>query len=169
MRIAQIRPLDIANGKGIRCSIFISGCTHRCPGCFNEEYQDFEYGDLLNEEHINIIKEQLRLPRISGLTLLGGEPLQSCADLLLLLTELRDYCRNESLNKDVWLYSGYEFEEIADDPVKRSILDFVDILVDGKYVDALKDPSLAFRGSSNQRIIDVGKSLREQCVALLEL
>ena len=63
MRIAQIRPLDIANGKGIRCSIFISGCTHRCPGCFNEEYQDFEYGDLLNEEHINIIKEQLRLPR----------------------------------------------------------------------------------------------------------
>ena len=80
-----------------------------------------------------------------------------------------DYCRNESLNKDVWLYSGYEFEEIADDPVKRSILDFVDILVDGKYVDALKDPSLAFRGSSNQRIIDVGKSLREQCVALLEL
>jgi len=165
MNYAQIRKHDIANGPGIRSSLFVSGCTHNCPGCFNTDYKKFNYGEIWDEEieetFINYIKE----PIIKGVTILGGEPMDQLRDddLLNLLIRIKDETK-----KNIWLYSGYTYEQILAHKKRKKILELTDVLVDGLYVQELKDLRLKFRGSSNQRIIDVKKSLETGLVNMLE-
>lgn len=156
MRYGQIRKYDVANGPGVRTSIFVTGCSHKCYNCFNEEYQDFQAGSLWTEEETEEIISNLENPHIRGLSILGGEPMENAEELLEILGEIKT-----RTSKDIWLWSGYTFEEILEDEKKLNLLREVDILVDGKFVEKLKDLRLKFRGSSNQRIIDVRASLLE--------
>lgn len=164
MKYADIRQYDVANGEGIRTVLFVSGCTHNCKGCFNELYQDFGYGKEFGDEEINLILEYVSKKEIRGLTLLGGEPMQNVDGIRPLLEKLHKYilkCREEGIEKDIWLYSGYTFEEICQQKDKKELLGYVDVLIDGRFVEEKLDLKLAFRGSSNQRIIDVKKSLEK--------
>ncbi len=161
MNYAQFRPLDIANGKGIRCSLFVSGCSHHCYNCFNRAYQDFNYGSEWNSSIEERLQKQIALPEIAGLTLLGGEPMQNTAGLIPILERLHAFLGKKVLQKDIWIYSGYTYEQILENEQRLNLLKLCDILVDGLYVEALRDPSLYFRGSSNQRIINIQKSLQQ--------
>ena len=160
MNYATIKNCDIANGPGVRVSLFVSGCTHRCPGCFNEVAWDFDYGQPFTEETIAMIIDMLRPPYIKGLTLLGGEPFEprNQGDVVKLLRRIR----TELPEKSIWAFSGYLFEKdmlsgrIGD---VSEYLSYLDVLVDGPFVQEKKNLSLRFRGSENQRIIDVKASL----------
>ena len=160
MNYATIKNCDIANGPGVRVSLFVSGCTHRCPGCFNEVAWDFGYGEPFTEQTIETILDMLRPAYIKGLTLLGGEPFepQNQADVVKLLRRIKA----ELPEKSIWAFSGYLFEKdmlsgrIGD---VSEYLSYLDVLVDGPFVLAKKNLSLRFRGSENQRLIDVKASL----------
>lgn len=158
MNYAQIRRYDIANGTGIRVSIFVSGCTHKCPFCFNEEYQDFSFGEQWTDETTDILIKYLKDPVVSGLTLLGGEPMQN-----IFLTEILRNVK-KFVKKNIWIYSGYTFEQIISDSKKLELLKECDVLVDGLYIHSLRNLKLKFRGSTNQKIIDIHKSLQENRV-----
>lgn len=164
MNFAQIRKYDVANGPGIRTTIFVTGCTHKCHNCFNEDYQDFDFGDPWTQKETDEVIEDLKLDEVKGLTVLGGEPFQNEVDLLQVLRDIK-----KEVQKDIWIFSGYTYEEILKDQDKKKLLEECDILVDGRFVEALKDLNLRFRGSSNQRIIDVQKSLNENKVVLFDL
>lgn len=163
MRYGQIRQYDIANGPGIRSTIFVTGCSRRCVNCFNEAYQDFQAGTAWTGEETARIISWLREPVNSGLTLLGGEPMENAADLLEILQAVRSAV--PAVN--VWVYSGFLYEEILCRPAMKALLEQCSVLVDGPFVDELKDPGLYFRGSSNQRIIDIPQSLRAGKAVLL--
>lgn len=170
MNYATIKKHDVANGLGVRVSLFVSGCTHHCKGCFNPETWDFGYGKEFNEDTENEIINALSHDYIAGLSLLGGEPFEPCnqAALLPFITKVKELFPE----KNIWCYSGYNFEKdmltgkLGDPYVTDKMLKNIDILVDGEFVESLKDISLRFRGSSNQRIIDVKKSLAEDSVVL---
>lgn len=162
MRYGQLRQYDIANGEGIRTSLFVTGCTHCCYNCFNEEYQDFSAGKEWTEEDTQRLLSYVAAPSCSGLTLLGGEPFQNVDGLVPLVDRVLEVAPD----KPIWVYSGYTYEEILACPHKRQLLERCHILVDGKFVDELRDPGLAFRGSSNQRIIDIQASLVKGKVVL---
>ena len=164
MNFAQIRKYDVANGPGIRTTIFVTGCTHKCHNCFNEDYQDFDFGDPWTQRETDEVIEDLKLDEVKGLTILGGEPFQNEVDLLQVLRDIK-----KEVQKDIWIFSGYTYEEILKDQDKKKLLEECDVLVDGRFVEALKDLSLRFRGSSNQRIIDVQKSLESNEVVLFNL
>ena len=164
MNFAQIRKYDVANGPGIRTTIFVTGCTHKCPNCFNEEYQDFNFGNPWTRKETDEVIEDLKLDEVKGLTVLGGEPFQNEVDLLQVIRDIK-----KEVQKDIWIFSGYTYEEILKDQDKKKLLEECDVLVDGRFVEALKDLSLRFRGSSNQRIIDVKKSLEANEVVLFDL
>lgn len=154
MRYGQIRRYDIANGVGIRTSIFVTGCTHHCPECFNEEYQDFQAGMLWTDKETDEVVRYVQDENVEGLTLLGGEPMQNTEGLIPVVQKVR-----AETGKSVWVYSGYRWEEILGDEKRTALLRECDVLVDGRFVNALRDPMLRFRGSSNQRVIDIQKSL----------
>lgn len=166
MNYGQVFYADTANGIGARISLFVSGCTHHCPGCFNEETWDFNFGDPFTREVEDDIIEHLRPSYIDGLSLLGGEPMEAqnqCA-LLPFLERLKQ----EVPRATIWIYSGYTFEELLDTENRRChteatrrILELADILVDGKFILAEKDVKLRFRGSRNQRILELKESLKE--------
>lgn len=162
MRYGQIRHYDIANGEGIRSSIFVTGCTHKCPNCFNEEYQDFHAGTEWTQKETDEIIAYVSDPNVAGLTLLGGEPMQNTSGLCKIVRAVRE----AQPHKTVWVYSGYTWEEILEDEKRMALLRLCDVLVDGRFVDALRDPMLRFRGSSNQRVIDIAKSLLANEVVL---
>ena len=162
MRYAQIRKMDIANGEGIRVSIFVTGCTHKCKGCFNGAYQDFAFGEIWTDDTTKEVINYLKNDVIDGLTLLGGEPMQNLG-LIDILRKIK-----EEVEKSIWIYSGYTFEQIISDEKKLALLKECDVLVDGLFVEDLLDLKLRFRGSSNQRIIDIKKSLDEKQVCLYE-
>lgn len=162
MRYGQIRQYDIANGPGIRATVFVTGCSRRCVNCFNEEYQDFNAGSEWTAAETERLISYLQDDTNSGLTLLGGEPMENAKDLLALVQAVR----RAVPEKSIWVYSGFLYEEILTQPARKALLEACDVLVDGPFVDALKDPGLYFRGSSNQRIIDVAKS-REAGKAML--
>ncbi len=162
MRYGQIRHYDIANGEGIRTSIFVTGCTHKCPNCFNEEYQDFQAGNEWTESETEQIIDYLSDPNVAGLTLLGGEPMQNVDGLCKVVRAVRA----AQPGKTVWIYSGYTWEEIIADEERLSLLRLCDVLVDGRFIDALRDPALRFRGSSNQRVINIAESLLADEVVL---
>jgi len=160
MNYAKIKPVDVANGEGVRVSVFVSGCPHHCKGCFNAELWNYDAGEEFDFHTIHMILELCNHKHIAGLSLLGGEPLAPEN-----VQGLRDLCylfKKYFPDKDIWCYTGYTWEEIK----QLHILKFIDVLVDGKFVQELKDPRLRFRGSSNQRIIDVRKSIESGCVFL---
>lgn len=162
MRYASIKNFDIANGQGVRVSLFVTGCRHHCPNCFNEEIWGFDTGEAFTDKEKELILSYLEPDFIQGLSLLGGEPLEpeNQKGLLDLVKEVK----SKYPNKTIWCYSGFTFEYIVEhklnkDPYLKELLENIDILVDGPFVEDLKNPSLAFRGSSNQRILDCKKSL----------
>ena len=163
MNYGEIKNYDIANGEGVRVSLFVSGCTHHCKNCFNPETWSFEYGKPFTKETEDYIIECLSPDYIDGLSLLGGEPFEP-QNQEILLPFLRRV-KNELPHKTIWCYTGYLFDrELLSESRARceftdEMLSLIDVLVDGEFVQALHDISLAFRGSSNQRIIDVQKSL----------
>jgi len=158
MNYAAIKRRDIANGSGVRVSLFVSGCTHHCPGCFNAEAQDFSFGQPFTAEVEDRLLADLTPSFVSGLTLLGGEPFEP-ANQRGLLPFLRRV-KETYPQKDIWAFSGYTYEELTGQSRARcevtdEMLSLIDVLVDGEFVQALYDISLQFRGSSNQRLIDV--------------
>ncbi len=166
MNYGEIKKNDIANGRGIRVSLFVSGCRHHCKGCFNPETWDFCYGKEFTSETADQILTALKPDYIDGITILGGEPFEpeNQPEILNLLKKIR----KELPEKTVWCYSGYLFEELcglvpstAHTDITNDILGLTDVLVDGKFVLEKKNISLRFRGSENQRILDVKKSLEE--------
>ena len=169
MNYADIKKVDVANGPGVRVSLFVSGCTHRCEECFNPETWDFSYGAPFGAAEVEKILSLLSPDHIRGLSLLGGEPFEpeNQGAVLELVTQVRE----KLPEKTIWCYSGYLFEELADGKVgehSRELLERLDVLVDGPFVLAKKDLGLRFRGSSNQRIIDVPASLAAGEVRLAE-
>lgn len=168
MKYANIKKHDIANGPGIRVSLFVSGCNHHCKGCFNSEAWDFNYGNDFTKETIKEIINSLSKDYINGLTILGGEPMELVNQPSVL--ELIKEIKKELPNKSIWLYSGFTYEEINKMTNKeaKEIINNIDVLVDGKFVIDLYDPALFFRGSSNQRVIDIKESLKKKKVILHE-
>lgn len=153
IKYAKIKPVDIANGEGVRVSLFTSGCPHKCKGCFNSELWDYDAGEPFSFSVANRLISLASKSYISGISLLGGEPLipENQPLLMYFVKAFKRYYPN----KTVWCYTGYEWDEVKDLDMMR----YIDVLVDGKFVQELADPRLRFRGSSNQRIIDVKKSL----------
>lgn len=167
MNYATIKNCDIANGPGVRVSLFVSGCTHHCPGCFNEVAWDFDYGQPFTQQTIDSILDMLRPDYIRGLTLLGGEPFepQNQGPVVELLRQVKQ----QLPEKSIWAFSGYLFDK---DMLSGRLgdlgeyLSYLDVLVDGRFVESKKNLSLRFRGSKNQRLIDVPASLRSGTVVL---
>lgn len=172
MNYAVIKNCDIANGPGVRVSLFVSGCTHRCKGCFNEVAWDFHYGEPFTQSTIDEILGLLAPPHIRGLTLLGGEPFEpeNQGAIVALLRQVKA----KYPDKSVWAYSGYLFDKdilagrLGPREVTMEYLSYLDVLVDGPFIEAEKNLSLRFRGSSNQRLIDVPASLKQGGIVLWE-
>lgn len=164
MNYATIKPYDVANGPGVRVSLFVSGCTHHCKGCFNSEAWDFAYGEAYTKEVEDRIIKALEPSYIKGFSVLGGEPFEPQNQAVVVGTLER--VKKTYPEKTVWCYSGYDFEKdilagkLGDWEVTRRMLDCIDVLVDGKFVEAQKNPQLRFKGSANQRIILVQESLK---------
>ena len=168
MNYAEIKPCDIANGIGVRVSIFVSGCTHHCKGCFNEITWDFNYGKKFTVNTISNILEFLSKSYISGLSILGGEPFEYKNQVSV--NQLVQAVKSTFPKKDIWIYTGYSWEDnILKTSLSQSILHKIDVLVDGEFIESLKDISLKFCGSSNQRIIDVRKSIGSNKVMLYNI
>ena len=172
MNYATIKNCDVANGPGIRVSIFVSGCTHRCPGCFNEVAWDFDYGQPFNQGVIDLILSMMKPSHIKGLTILGGEPFepQNQGPIVELLRQVKE----KYPEKSIWAFTGYIFDrdllpgKVGDPAITREYLEHLDVLVDGPFVEAEKNLTLRFRGSANQRLIDVPASLAKGAVVLWE-
>lgn len=170
MNYATIKNCDIANGPGVRVSLFVSGCTHRCPGCFNEVAWDFEYGEPFTEETIEMILKMMEPPHIKGLTLLGGEPFepQNQPALVALLRRVKAV----HPQKSIWAFSGYLFDKdilawrLGNREITEEFLSYLDVLVDGPFIQEKKNLSLRFRGSENQRLINVPESMSRGEVVL---
>jgi anaerobic ribonucleoside-triphosphate reductase activating protein len=162
MNYSQIRNLDIANGPGCRIAIFCSGCTNRCKGCFQPETWDFNYGKEFTEDTLNSILELAKPDYIAGLSILGGDPAhpRNLPEVLKLTKKFKEVYPE----KDIWMWTGYRLEDIFEDLIDSKI----DVVVDGKFVEELKDLRLKYRGSSNQRIIDLKETLRTGDLTLYE-
>lgn len=171
MNYAEIKKTDIANGTGVRVSLFVSGCTHHCKGCFNAETWDFHYGKEFTEQTEEELMQALKPGFITGLTVLGGEPFEP--DNQRRLVPFLKRVRAAYPEKTIWCYSGYLLDEEllkesrARCEVTDEMLSLLDVLVDGEFVLEKKDISLRFRGSANQRVIDVPKTLREGKITVL--
>lgn len=171
--IAKINRYDCANGKGIRVSVFVAGCPHKCPNCFNSEFWAYNSGDPVNDEKIETIINYVKSPNVAGLSILGGEPLveNNIETTLKIVRAVKDIP-----DKDIWLWSGYTYEELLDKSKKsklktyseyfNEIINNIAVLIDGKFIEEKKDLSLFYRGSSNQRVIDIPKTLKNSEVVL---
>ncbi len=172
MNYATIKELDVANGTGVRVSLFVSGCTHHCPECFNSEAWDFDYGSEYTEETESKIMKLLERGYIEGFSLLGGEPFEPCNQRVLV--KLLEKIKRTYPEKTVWCYTGYLYdaelkkESRARCEVTDRMLDMIDILVDGRFVAEKKNLNLRFRGSSNQRVIDLNKTRETGTVTIWE-
>lgn len=170
MNYASIKRMDVANGPGVRMSLFVSGCTHYCKNCFNQEAWDFGYGKPFTEKEIEMIVNYVSGEYIAGLSLLGGEPLEpeNQKGILPLLRRMKEVCPEKS----IWCYTGYDFEKdvlgrmMEEILETKEILSYLDVLVDGEYQEENHNLSLRFKGSSNQRIIMVQDSLRAGKIVL---
>ncbi|MBS5619884.1 anaerobic ribonucleoside-triphosphate reductase activating protein [Eubacterium sp.] len=180
MRYAQIRSMDISNGEGVGVSLFVQGCPFHCKNCFNSETWDFNGGKEWTEETKNKFMELIDRPYIRRVSILGGEPLHenNLSEVLSLVKEIRE----KFPDKTIWLYTGYSIEDIVnfntkpysvvqqyfdiDNFIRNAILIYVDVLVDGEYIDEQKDLTLKFRGSKNQKVIDVKETLKQEKVVL---
>ena len=165
-KYADYKPFQFVDGEGIRCSIYLSGCLFACKECFNESIQNFNVGEEYTKVIEDKIIDDLRHTYVQGLTILGGEPFLNTQVAISLAKRVREEFGYE---KDIWVYSGYTYEQLLNGSEdKKELLSLCDVLVDGPFMIFLKDLSLRFRGSSNQRIIDLKKSTRENVVLYLE-
>ena len=170
MNYAEIKKCDVANGPGVRVSLFVSGCTHHCKECFNKETWDFQFGKPFTQDTINEILELLSPDYIKGITLLGGEPMEPENQHGLL--ELAKRAKALHPEKSIWCYTGDIYEDLVDAASPRhteetdELLGLIDVLVDGPYIDSLHDITLRFRGSSNQRVIDMNETRKTGEVVL---
>lgn len=170
MHYATIKKCDVANGPGVRVSLFVSGCNHHCKGCFNAEAWDFNYGNEFTKKEEEEVLEALKPDYIKGLSLLGGEPLEpkNQEGLLPIVKKAKELYPD----KPIWCYTGFKFDDQVMNEMSKTnettkeLLKYIDYVVDGKFEEELKNPSLQFRGSSNQRIIDVKETLKENKVVL---
>lgn len=163
----KLNSMDVANGPGIRVSIFFSGCTHRCLNCFNSDLWDFHYGKPFTTDTIQTIIKLMEPEYISGLSILGGEPFQSIPPMISLIEAVK----SAYPNKTIWIWTGYLFEKIKvmmTETDADAIFKNVDVIVDGPYKDELSDLTLKFKGSSNQRLIDVKKTIEKNEIVLYE-
>ncbi|WP_373301094.1 anaerobic ribonucleoside-triphosphate reductase activating protein [Lacticaseibacillus suibinensis] len=162
--VADYKPFTFVDGEGVRCSIYVSGCKFNCPGCYNKVAQNFHYGTPYTQELEDRIIEDLSQSYVQGLTLLGGEPFLNTQTCLQLCRRVR---REFGHTKDIWSWTGYKWDELMQEsPDKLELLNLLDILVDGRFLEAEKDLTLQFRGSANQRIIDVPASLASGAVKI---
>lgn len=171
MHVANVKFYDIANGEGVRTSLFVSGCRHHCKNCFNAEAWDFTFGTPYTKKTEEEIIASLAPDYIAGLTVLGGEPFEpeNQAEVLSLVTAVK----SRYPHKTVWVYSGFTYEELlsgsrAATDTARALLQQIDVLVDGRFIEEQKNVSLAFRGSENQRLIDLPKTLQGNTIVLYQ-
>ncbi|EGN57828.1 anaerobic ribonucleoside-triphosphate reductase-activating protein [Hallella multisaccharivorax DSM 17128] len=160
MRIFDITSCDVNNGEGLRVTLWVAGCSHHCKGCQNPQTWDFQGGRRFDQSAHDYLFSELSKPYIQGITFSGGDPLCSPDDVAALAKEIK-----ESMpGKDIWVYTGFTIEQIEADPKLRPILNYADVIVDGEYVEALRDVTLAFRGSRNQRVIRLkdGKIIKKE-------
>lgn len=186
MNYAEIKYYDISNGLGVRTSLFVSGCNHHCKGCFNEIAWDFNYGNKFTDKTMDDILKSLEPKYIAGLSILGGEPLDP--DNIITVAQIIIKVKQKYPNKSIWVYTGYNFDDIYDlvdnaskyylfprhygksyTYYKYIALGLIDVLVDGKFEEDKKDITLKFRGSSNQRLIDIKKTLENKKIVLYNL
>ena len=165
MNYAKIRNFDVSNGPGVRATLFVSGCTNNCEGCFNKELQDFSYGEKWTKEIEDKFIIQVKNSNIVGVNILGGEPMDQTRDkdLFNLLERIK-----KETNKSIWLWSGYLYENIINCNNRNNILKYVDVLIDGRFELDKRNISLKYRGSSNQRVIDVVKSRETNKIVEIE-
>ena len=172
MNYADIKQYDVANGPGVRVSLFVSGCTHRCKNCFNKEAWDFSYGQPFTKETQEQIISYLDKPYVKGLTLLGGEPFER-ENQIALIPFLKEV-RKRLPDKDIWAFSGYDFEKditgymCLEWEATKELLSYIDVLVDGEFIEEQKSLNLRFKGSANQRTILVQESLEAGTVVLYD-
>ena len=166
MNYSKIRKFDVSNGPGIRTTLFVSGCTNNCEGCFNKDLQDFNYGDKWTKETEEEFIGYVKNPNVKGINILGGEPMEQIQDkdLFNLLKRIK-----EETKKSIWLWSGYLYEDIIKNEDRLSILSLVDVLIDGRFEIDKRNISLKYRGTSNQRVIDVLKSFEKKEVVEIQL
>ena len=162
MYYSAINRLDMANGPGWRVSLFVSGCRNRCKGCFNPETWDFKYGKVFTRETLDELLRALDNPNVTGLSILGGDPFEP--ENISVVEEICAKVRAWRPDKDIWCWTGYNYENLKDLPVMRNI----DVLIDGRFEEDKKDLRLKWRGSSNQRVISVAESRRAGKVVLAE-
>ena len=172
MKFSEIKYFDVANGTGIRTSLFVSGCTHHCKGCFNEVTWDFDYGEPYTEEIEERIIKSLEPSYVTGLTLLGGEPMELVHQPYML--SLCKKVKEKYKDKTIWCFTGYLFEELLPEgkqslKITQELLSLIDVLVDGEFHLSEKDLTLKFKGSRNQRTINVPETLKQNKIVLLEL
>lgn len=173
MNYGRIKTFDVANGEGIRVSLFVSGCRNHCKNCFNEETWDFNFGEEFTQETMRYIIQKLQPTKVKGLSILGGEPLEpdNQEDILSILQIIKMECSDKS----IWMYTGFTWEELHSNQCRAhttyldNILSYVDVLVDGRFIEEEKDFRLRFRGSRNQRIINCKESLKKSEVVIYEL
>ncbi len=172
MNFAVIKKTDVANGPGVRVSMYVSGCTHHCKNCFNQETWDFAFGSPFTSSQEQEILEALSPSYIRGFSLLGGEPFEPSNQKVLV--HLLKKIRETYPQKTIWCYSGYLYDvdmlagRLGDPAITREMLSYIDVLVDGEFVDTLKNLNLRFKGSENQRIINVPRSLQDGSIVLWE-
>ena len=167
MNYANIKTHDIANGPGVRVSLFVSGCTIHCPECFNKEAWDYEYGEEFTNDTLKYILEKLKPYYIKGFSVLGGEPLSppNVEEVIRIVKKVRETYPE----KPIWVYTGYPFEDCYVNPVLKPLWKLIDVLVDGSFEVQNKVIDLRFRGSTNQRIIDIQRTLKEGNVVLYDI
>ncbi len=163
MRYNKIRKMDIADGPGVRVSIFMQGCAFNCKNCFNPETHDFNAGKEFTDDTINRVLELCDNDTIRGLSILGGEPMHP--KNIEGTTKLAKKFKENFPDKDIWVWSGFLFDKNLKD---KEVLKYIDVLVDGQYIDELHNPTLKWKGSSNQRVIDVQKSLKSNTIVLVD-
>lgn len=163
MRYNKIRKMDIADGPGVRVSIFMQGCAFNCKNCFNPETHDFNAGKEFTDDTINRVLELCDDDTIRGLSILGGEPMHP--KNIEGTTKLAKKFKEKFSDKDIWVWSGFLFDKNLKD---KEVLKYIDVLVDGQYIDELHNPTLKWKGSSNQRVIDVQKSLKSNTIVLVD-
>lgn len=163
MRYNKIRKMDISDGPGVRVSIFMQGCTFNCEKCFNPETHDFKGGKEFNDETIDRVLKLCENENIEGLSILGGEPMHP--QNIEGTTKLAKAFKEKFPNKNIWAWTGFQFDKNLKD---TEVVKYLDVLVDGQYIDALHNPTLHWKGSSNQRVIDVQKSLKDNKISIIE-
>lgn len=168
MNYASILKCDIANGVGFRVSMFVSGCSRKCPGCFNSTAQDPDFGTLFDETAKAKIFKELDNDYCKGLSLLGGDPMSKLGDIRKSIISFCKEMKEKYPTKDIWMWSGYTFEELLDDDTSKEIFNYIDVLVDGPFEENLKDINLKWKGSSNQRVINISDWRKTGKISLVD-